>query len=106
MTEKTIALLSNKLDRTLTKDDQIAFMDYCAYYGLGKEEEPEYVDSFVDECYHLTDGNPEHDDFLIGDEEGLTFELNTPDELPFAHQVHKDNWHQWTWGGCTITKLA
>mgnify|MGYP003301396484 CR=1 FL=1 len=38
MTEKTIVLLSTKLDRTLTKDDQIAFMDYCTYYGLEKDE--------------------------------------------------------------------
>lgn len=92
MTENTIALLSTKLDRTLTKDDQVAFMDYCAYYGLGKEEEPEYVDSFIDECYTRNEID--------------SLELNTPDQLPFAHQTHKDNWHQWSWGGCTITRLG
>lgn len=91
MTENTIALLSTKLDRKLTLDDQIAFMDYSAFYGLEKEEEPEYIDSFIDECY-----NRNESDIL---------ELNAPDKLPFAHQVHKKNWHQWSWGGCTITKL-
>lgn len=97
MTENTIALLSAKLDRTLTKDDQIAFMDYCAFYGLEKGEEAEYVDSFINECYHLIENDP------YSDEPHL--ELNFPDALPFAHQVHKKNWHQWSWGGCTITKL-
>lgn len=92
MTEKTIALLSSKLNHTLTKDDELAFMDYCVYYGIDKSEEDEYIDSFVEECYHIDE---------IGN-----LDLNTPDELPFAHQVHKDNWHQWSWGGCTITKLA
>lgn len=92
MTEKIIALLSDKLNRTLTKDDELAFMDYCAFYGVEKSEEEEYTDSFVKDCYHIDE---------IGN-----LDLNTPDELPFAHQVHKDNWHQYTWGGCTITKLG
>lgn len=106
MTEKTIALLSSKLNRTLTKDDELAFRDYCVYYGIDKSEEDEYADSFIEECYHLTDGNPDNDDFLRGDEEGLYLELNYPDKLPFAHQTHKKNWHQYSWGGCTITELG
>lgn len=105
MTERTLIYLTTKLDRTLTQTDQLAFMDYCAFYGLSKDEELEYADSFIQECYHLTDGNPDNDEFLRGDEDGLYLELNTPDNLPFSHQVHKNNWHQWTWGGCTITKL-
>ncbi|MFQ6703628.1 MAG: hypothetical protein ACLRFP_00920 [Alphaproteobacteria bacterium] len=92
MTEKIIALLSDKLNRTLTKDDELAFMDYCAFYGVEKSKEEEYTDLFVKDCYHIDE---------IGN-----LDLNTPDELPFAHQVHKDNWHQYSWGGCTITKLA
>ena len=105
MTEKTIALLSTKLDRSLTQDDQIAFMDYCAYYGLGKDEETEYVDSFIEECYHYTDDNYKNTGYLSSDKEDWKLELNTPDKLPFSHTTVKGNWFSWTWGGCTITKL-
>lgn len=105
MTEKALNYIATKLNRTLTDTDRIAFMDYCTYYGLTTDEELEYADAFIDECYHLTDGNPENDVFLRGDENGLYLELNYPDKLPFAHETHKDNWHQYSWGGCTITKL-
>ena len=88
-------LIATKLKRELTKDDQIAFMDYCTWYGVQNGEEFEYVDSFVGECYHVS-----------GDEEtGFLYELNDPTGLPFAHQVHKNGLHTYSWGGCTITKM-
>lgn len=92
MTEKAIILIETKLGRALSQTEQIALMDYFTYYGIDDSEYTEYADSFVDECFHKDDETGE-------------WELNYPDGLPFAHETHKGNWHQYSWGGCTITKL-
>lgn len=92
MIEKAIILIETKIERAITETERIALMDYFTYYGIHDGEYIEYADSFVGECFHK-------------DDETGNWELNQPDELPFAHETHKDNWHQYSWGGCTITKF-
>lgn len=92
MTEMAIILIENKLKRAITETERNALMDYFTYYGVDDSEYTEYADSFVDECFHK-------------DDETGKWELNQPDGLPFASETHKDNRHEYSWGGCTITKF-